>query len=241
MTITRICETPSKTAHEPFRRRFSQLLMTRDFDGCRWRVRRVAHARATAAGAVMSCRFTRPSVMVMRVAWLCLGVLFIGWLGYRVGFQQIATMLARLRSSIILVLALYAAHQFARAAALTFCIPPHQALRFTVALSIRLAGEAVEFLTFAGPIASEPTKAKLLGRAGMDVREGLAATLTEYVANMISGTLIAAISMGYILAILHPSGTVRVVSTVVLVATASSFVAIVSFCVLALECSGHSR
>jgi uncharacterized protein (TIRG00374 family) len=51
---------------------------------------------------------------------------------------------------------------------------------FADAFSIRLSGEAVEFLTFSGPFLAEPAKAWLLHRRGLTPSEGFAATLIEY-------------------------------------------------------------
>lgn len=53
-------------------------------------------------------------------------------------------------------------------------------LRYGDALAIRLSGEAVQSLTFTGPALSQPTKAWLLAGYGLSLKEGFAATITEY-------------------------------------------------------------
>ena len=53
-------------------------------------------------------------------------------------------------------------------------------LRYGDALAIRLSGEAIQSLTFTGPVLAEPTKAWLLEGRGLTLREGFAATITEY-------------------------------------------------------------
>jgi len=53
-------------------------------------------------------------------------------------------------------------------------------LRYGDALAIRFCGEAVQSLTFTGPLLAEPTKAWLLERRGLTLKEGFAATISEY-------------------------------------------------------------
>jgi lysylphosphatidylglycerol synthase-like protein len=171
-------------------------------------------------------------MLALRVVWLSAGLALLAWITARSGLRQIAGMLIDLRWSIVTVVTLYAGHQCARAAALTLCVAPNRALRFVDAVSIRLAGEAVEFLTFAGPLVSEPTKAMLLQQRGLDVCEGFAATLTEYLASVVAAALMAVAGVGYVLAVFHPSGPVRVASLVVLISM-TVFVTLIVICTAA--------
>src|SRR5438093_13536647 len=107
----------------------------------------------------------------------------------RLALHDIARMLGELRWSVGPVLLLFAAHQLARAGALTLCVNPRRALGFVNAFRIRLCGEAVEFLTCTGPIMAEPAKAWLLQQCGLDLAEGLAATLTEYLPSMVAAAI----------------------------------------------------
>jgi hypothetical protein len=154
---------------------------------------------------------------LMRLVPVGVGLTLTGYLAARLGLREILVMLGGLRWSIVPVLALYAGHQMSRAAALTCCVEKRRALRFVNALSVRLSGEAVEFLTFTGPIVSEPTKAWLLQRSGLDASEGLAATLTEYLASTVAAAMTAVVGVTYVLAALQPRGPVRVAAIVVLV------------------------
>src|SRR5712692_335435 len=123
---------------------------------------------------------------LLRLLPVCVGLALIAYVAARVGLREIVAMLESLRWSIPPVLTIYAGHQMARAAALTWCIDKRRTLRFVDALGIRLSGEAIEFLTFSGPFVSEPTKAWLLQRTGLDASEGIAATLTEYLASTVA-------------------------------------------------------
>ena len=150
----------------------------------------------------------------------------------RHAFHDIGAMLADLRWSIAPVLLLFAAHQLARAGALTLCVAPRRALTLGNAFWIRLCGEAVECFTCTGPIMAEPTKAWLLQRCGLDLAEGLAATLTEYFASMVAAAITAVIGTGYVLIVLQSTGPVRVAALSVLVST-TVFIALVASAVRA--------
>jgi hypothetical protein len=67
-----------------------------------------------------------------------------------------------------------------RAFALRACVLRSGLLRYSDALAIRLSGEAVQSLTFTGPVLAQPTKAWLLEGHGLSLKEGFAATITEY-------------------------------------------------------------
>jgi hypothetical protein len=167
-----------------------------------------------------------------RAAWigrlvpLGLGFALVAYVARRLGWNEILGMLSDMRWCAVPVLAMYAGHQMARAAALVWCVFPRGELGFADALWIRLSGEAIEFLTFTGPIGSEPTKAWLLHRRGLDLAGGLGATLTEYLASMVAAAVAAVIGVGYVLFVLQPVGPVRAAAIGVLVSM-STFVAIV--------------
>lgn len=129
-------------------------------------------------------------------------------------------MLIDLRWSVLPVLSLYAGHHVARALALRECVRKQGALRFVDALWIRMSGEAVEYLTFSGPLLAEPTKAWLLGRRGLSVSEGLAATLAEYLASSVAAGVMAVVAFGYVLAVLEPAGAARVAAIIGLISMA---------------------
>jgi len=151
----------------------------------------------------------------VRIVPLGVGLALLATVAKRFGVHDILGMLNDVRWSLLPVLLLYAGHQMARAAALRLCVRSRHAFSFVEALWIRLAGEAVECLTFTGPMLSEPTKAWLLQRTGIDLSEGLAATLTEYLASMVAGAVTAVIGVGYVVGVLHPVGPVRVAAIVV--------------------------
>jgi hypothetical protein len=153
-----------------------------------------------------------PSLTVRRAVRalpLIAGAALLIYVIHQLGPRQIAVMLMDLRWAFIPVLALYAGHQMSRAAALVLCVPRRYPLRFRDALPIRLSGEAVEFLTFTGPLLSEPAKGWLLQQRGCDRTVGLASTLTEYFASTVVASISAVLGVGFVLAVLRPAGAAR--------------------------------
>lgn len=162
-----------------------------------------------------------------RRVFLILGAVLLAYIVARIGPRTIADQLIELRWTLPFVLVLYATHQAARAWALTLCIPGGRRLGYADGVAVRLAGEAVQFLTFSGPILSEPTKARLLQARGLSIWEGLAATLAEYVASSLAAAVMAVCGVSYVLLVIHPVGASRVAAHVILWGMAG-FVALVA-------------
>jgi hypothetical protein len=152
----------------------------------------------------------------VRLVPLGFGLILLASVVTRLGVPGILRMLADMRWSLVPVLLLYTGHEMSRATALMWCVRSRNALSFFEAFRIRLSGEAVECLTFTGPMLSEPTKAWLLQRTGLELSQGLSATLTECLASMVAGAATAVIGVSYVLVVLHPVGPVRAASIVVL-------------------------
>jgi hypothetical protein len=153
-----------------------------------------------------------------RHALLLLGAGLLLYLIVQLGFGQIVAMIVALRWVFVPVMALYAGHQAARAWALMYCVPKQGLLSYRDALAVRLSGEAIQFLTFSGPILSEPTKAWMLQRRGLTVWEGLATTLAEYLASSLAAAVMAIAGLGYVLVVVRPAGPVGTAAVVILLA-----------------------
>jgi hypothetical protein len=117
---------------------------------------------------------------MLRVVFLLLGTALLVFLLRRLGPSEILHVLGQIGWHSIPILLLYAAYQATRALALRACVLQTTLLRYGDALAIRFSGEAVQSLTFTGPLLAEPTKAWLLERNGLTLKEGFAATITEY-------------------------------------------------------------
>ena len=137
--------------------------------------------------------------VVRRLAVL-LGVLLFVVLFWRLGPSSVLALAVQIRWYALVVLVLYAAHDCTRALALQGCVLRPGLLRFGDAFAIRLSGDAVESLTFTGPLLAEPTRAWLLERRGLTLTEGFAATITE---DLICTFVGAAMSIAALLLLVH--------------------------------------
>jgi uncharacterized membrane protein YbhN (UPF0104 family) len=117
---------------------------------------------------------------MLRLVLLLAGVALLMLLLWQLGPLDVLDAIRRVGWSFLPVFLLGGAHHATRALALRECVLRDGVLRYSDALAIRLSGEAVQSLTFIGPVVSEPTKAWLLERQGLTLKEGFAATITEY-------------------------------------------------------------
>lgn len=136
----------------------------------------------------------------LRTALLLLGTALLGFLLWRLGPAEILALIGRVGWYVIPALGLYASHHALRALALRACVLRRELLGYGDALAIRLSGEAIQSLTFTGPVLAEPTRAWLLTRRGLTLQEGFAAALTEY---LISAFVTAAMSIAGLLYIVR--------------------------------------
>jgi hypothetical protein len=116
---------------------------------------------------------------IARALLLAAGAIVLAVLVARVGPTLIINLLRRVGWAFLTVSLLYTAHLALRSAALWRSLPA-PALRFIDVFQIRLAGEAVEMLTFTGPFLAEPTKGYLLTRRGATGPDAFGAVAIEY-------------------------------------------------------------
>ena len=94
-----------------------------------------------------------------------LGALLLWYVVRRVGVEPIFTALARVGFGFFAVVALNGLRHVLRTISMSISVPPeHRRFGFMQAFAARLGGEAMSFLTFAGPLLGEPTKIALLRR-----------------------------------------------------------------------------
>jgi uncharacterized membrane protein YbhN (UPF0104 family) len=117
---------------------------------------------------------------MLRLVLLLAGVTLLVLLLWQLGPLDVLDAIRRVGWSFLPAFLLGGAHHATRALALRECVLRDGVLRYSDALAIRLSGEVVQSLTFIGPVVSEPTKAWLLERQGLTLKEGFAATITEY-------------------------------------------------------------
>lgn len=151
----------------------------------------------------------------LRTALLLLGAGLLGFLLWRLGPADILALVGRVGWYFLPAVALYSLHHVVRAFALRACVLRPGLIGYGDALAIRLSGEAIQSLTFSGPVLAEPTRAWLLTRRGLTKQEAFAAAITEY---LISAYVTAAMSVAgllYIVRAFNPPPMVAGVSLVV--------------------------
>jgi hypothetical protein len=136
---------------------------------------------------------------MIRLIFLFLGTLVLGLLLWHLDPGEILRMTAQLGWHSLPILVFYALYQTMRASALKLSILRWRQVSFRDALWIRLSGDAMQSLTFSGPFLGEPTKAWLLKRRGLSLTEGFAATLAEYLINLLLCAVMSIAALLYLL------------------------------------------
>jgi hypothetical protein len=116
---------------------------------------------------------------LIRFGLLAAGLTVLVGLAWRIGGRTILDMLGRSGWAFAWVVALYALHVVLRALSLWRTFGPNIP-SFRSTLRVRLAGEAIEMLTFTGPFLAEPSKGWLLTRHGVSAADAFGAIALEY-------------------------------------------------------------
>lgn len=133
-----------------------------------------------------------------RLVFLAVGASLFCYLLVRLGPSQILQLLLRIGWGFLLILAIYPFYELSRAAALRKCIGG-EGWPYGDLIRIRLAGAAVEYLTFTGPFLAEPAKALLLRNRGLAVPRAFAATVAEYLSYSFSSAIMAVAGLIYMM------------------------------------------
>jgi hypothetical protein len=138
---------------------------------------------------------------MIRLALLIAGIVVLGLLLWRLGPAEILRTFAQLGWHSLPILVCYIAYQSMRALALRLSILRWRQVSFGDAFRIRLSGDAMQALTFTGPFLGEPTKAWLLKGRGLTLSEGFAATLAEYLVNLLLSSAMSIAALLYLLSV----------------------------------------
>ncbi len=167
---------------------------------------------------------------MLRTFFLLAGLVLLAWVVVALGPREIVALLRQIGWGVVPIAAIYAAYQACRALALRHAIVRDAAIPFVDLLRIRVSGEAVQVLTFTGPFLAEPSKAWLLGRRGLALTEGFAATTAEYLIYTLISAVILSVGLTGLLVYYDLSGVLataaRVVVTIAIVFLGVAAVAI---------------
>jgi uncharacterized membrane protein YbhN (UPF0104 family) len=109
---------------------------------------------------------------------------------YRIGLHTVTDALKSVGWGFLIIIALNGSRHFLRAFSIYLAIPPqHRSFKYRHAIAVRLGGEAVNVLTFTGPLLGEATKAALLKKR-IPLSHGVAAVVVDNIIYDISVILI---------------------------------------------------
>jgi uncharacterized membrane protein YbhN (UPF0104 family) len=122
---------------------------------------------------------------------------------YKIGFGVIAETIGKIGWGFLIIVATNFSRHMIRATCIYLAIPKeHRNVRFHNVLAARLAGEAMNLMTFAGPVLGEATKAAMLKKKVSFARSAAAVIVDDimyYVSvalMMLTGVLLMAMTFG---------------------------------------------
>jgi glycosyltransferase 2 family protein len=156
---------------------------------------------------------------------LVLGLSLFAFLIYKIGFSQILNSLRLVGSGFIVLILISGVRHLLRAAAWKKCFEAdhrHHVGLFEL-FNVRLAGEAIRYISFTGPILGEPAKAALIKRR-LPLSHGLSSVIVENLTYSLSAILIAIIGVVLLLVNVNLNSKLRwasiIISAVVLAVVA---------------------
>lgn len=166
-----------------------------------------------------------------RVVLFGVGCAVFAYVMARLGIAKTVSFLLEIGWSFASMAAIYGAHQFMRTAAYRECIASNRGSSFWTLLRIRLSGEAIQFLPFTGPFLAEPAKAWLLKKQGLDLKDAVAATVSENLVYTLTSAAFAAAALSYLLRFYKLSGPLTV-AVVFIIFAMSAFLMVAAFAIV---------
>jgi hypothetical protein len=133
-------------------------------------------------------RFIRRRSIVALAGFALLAVLLI-----RLGPERVFSLVQAVGANLIVIVAIFAAHDGVRALALGRCVPAETRVPFLRLIRIQLLGDALRTLTHTGAFVSEPARAWLLARERVAASRAYAAAISEFIANSCVSSSLAAV------------------------------------------------
>jgi len=116
---------------------------------------------------------------IFQAASFLAGVALFVYVLRRTGLGALAHYLGMMGWGFVVIIALSAIRNFARAGSWYFAIEPgHRAITFWRLMNVMLAGEAIKYLTATGPLLGEPAKAAMVRRQ-IPLLQGFSSVLVE--------------------------------------------------------------
>ncbi len=157
---------------------------------------------------------------------LVLGLALFSFLIYNVGVGQIFSSLRLVGSGFIILILVSGVRHLLRAAAWKQCFENDQRdIGLFELFNVRLAGEAIRYLSFTGPFLGEPAKAALIKKR-LPLAHGLSSVIVENLTYTLGAFLITLSGMALLFATVSLSNNLRI-SAVVISVLAVAVVALI--------------
>jgi hypothetical protein len=158
----------------------------------------------------------RRNLDVVRAAALLGGFLLLAALFVRLGPGRILSLLTSLGWNFLVVVSLFAAHEFVRTLAIRRWLPPDARPPLGKLLRIRFLGEAAGALTRTGSFAAEPARAWLLANQGGQGMQGYSVAAGELLLNSATSAGVNVVVAGGVLLTGNLKGPVMILTHVLL-------------------------
>ncbi|HWW84479.1 MAG TPA: lysylphosphatidylglycerol synthase domain-containing protein [Vicinamibacterales bacterium] len=151
---------------------------------------------------------------ILQVLVPVVGLALLGGLFVQLGPWRILSLLQSIGWSFFLVLAAFGGQECFRALALRRCLTPGDRPPFLRVLLVQFFAEAVRTVTHTGPFLSEPARAWMFGKQGVDSTRAYGAAVSEVIANSVISALIPIFVLAFALWRSELSQQLRVLSLV---------------------------
>ncbi len=157
----------------------------------------------------------------IRLVFAALGLILFAWLVWRVGVWRLLESMSRLGWGVLVIFILGGISHSFKVMAWRFTFAPEQrTMSLGRMFAVRLAGEAVGQLTFAGQVMGETTRALMIRRA-VGVVKGVSSVVLDRSVFIFSGLLIAVAGIVLSVLILPLPGSARLYNTLIALSVAA--------------------
>lgn len=145
-----------------------------------------------------------------RVVLLGIGCAFFVYLLLHLGIERIYRLLLEVGWSFVLVAATYGSYLLVRAFAYWKCVTAIGQCSYRDIVRFRVSGEAIQFLTSTGPFLAQPAQMWFLRRHGLDAKNAVASTISEYLIYTLTSAGFGIVCLAYVLGKSKLSGAVSI-------------------------------
>lgn len=142
------------------------------------------------------------------------GCVLLAVLFFELGPTSIVSLFETIGWNIVIVVALFGAHEAVLAMTIGQCLPAGHHVSFRQLLLVRFSGEVARTMAHGVPFLAEPTRAWVLSRQGVDAAHAYGAAVAEFTANSTTSALVIASVLGVTLTTMNLGSHVSALATI---------------------------